>query len=99
MPKVLVDKLVRGMKLSRPVTNESGMILLGEGTELTDSLIERLVAMNVESVHIEAASGPAKTKAELFHELDARFKKTEHEPCMGLLKRIIHDQIEKMDIL
>ncbi len=97
MPKILVDKLMPGMKLSKPVKNESGMILLAEGTELSASLIERLAAMGVESVNIDAVEAPVKPKAVMLSELDSRFKKTESEPYMGLIKKIFKEHIDKLD--
>lgn len=94
MPKIPVSSLKPGMKLSKPVTNDAGMILLGEGTELTNALIERLENMNVGSVSIEGAAVPQKPLEEMLSELDARFKKTENEPNMGLLKKLLKEHIE-----
>ncbi len=96
MPKVTVNNLKPGMKLSKPVVNEAGMILLGEGTEITDVLIERLQNMNVSSVFVEGASKPQKPKEEVMAEIDARFKKTENEPHMGMLKRLIKEHVEEL---
>ena len=95
MPKVSVNNLVPGMKLAKPVTNESGMVLLGSGTELTGQQIERLTRMNVEYVQVESTAKPEKSREELLSELDTRFRKTENEPYMGLLKRLFAEQIEK----
>ena len=39
-----VGQLTSGMVLSRPVLNQSGAPLLVAGTELTEGLIERLIA-------------------------------------------------------
>ncbi len=96
MPRVPVDKLKPGMKLAKPVTNPSGMTLLGEGTELTDELIERLNNMNITSVHIEGASKPQKPKEELLAELDARFEKTKDKPYMSTLKKLVREHIEDL---
>ncbi|MBI3592575.1 MAG: hypothetical protein HY099_03730 [Nitrospirae bacterium] len=84
------------MKLSKPVVNESGMIMLGEGTELTDALIERLNNMNVTSVYVEGAAKAEKPKNEVLSGLDARFKKTENEPYMAVLKRLFKEHIEEL---
>ncbi|MCL4537430.1 MAG: hypothetical protein M1610_07560 [Nitrospirae bacterium] len=96
MPKVSVNNLKPGMKLSKPVVNEAGMILLGEGTEITDSLIERLQNMNVSSVYVEGASKPQKSKEDIMAEIDARFKKTENEPHMGMLKKLFKEHVEEL---
>ncbi|MDI6729612.1 MAG: hypothetical protein QMD44_11920 [Thermodesulfovibrionales bacterium] len=96
MPKVTVNNLKPGMKLSKPVVNEAGMILLGEGTEITNALIERLQNMNVSSVFVEGASKPQKPKEEAMAEIDARFKKTENEPHMGMLKKLLKEHVEEL---
>jgi hypothetical protein len=84
------------MKLAKPVRNESGMILLGENTELSDSLIRRLENMNIESVSIIAEAQNEKSPEELLAELGKRFKKTETEPHMGLIKRLFEEHIRGM---
>jgi hypothetical protein len=96
LPKVTVNNLKPGMKLSKPVVNEAGMILLGEGTEITDALIERLQNMNVSSVFVEGASKSQKPKEDAMAEIDARFKKTENELHMGMLKKLLKEHVEEL---
>ncbi|HEX8947323.1 MAG TPA: hypothetical protein VF790_00090 [Dissulfurispiraceae bacterium] len=97
MPKVSIENLKVGMKLSKPVLNDNGMILIVEGTEVTTVLIERLSNMNVAAVSVEGAPQNAKTKEELLAELDARFGKTGGEPYMGLIKKLFRERIEALD--
>lgn len=94
MPKVLISRLKPGMKLAKPVRNESGMILLGENTELTEALIQRLEKMNIENVSIVAEAQNEKSPEEQLAELSARFRKTENEPHMALLKRLFEEHIK-----
>jgi hypothetical protein len=82
------------MKISKPVVNDAGMILLGEGTEITSALIAKLEKMNIASVNVEGSSAPDKSLEEMLTALDARFKKTENEPLMGMLKSILKEHIE-----
>ncbi len=96
MAKVPVDNLKEGMKLSKPVINENGMILLGEGTEITGAVIERLRNMSIGSVTVEGSSQPGKSKDEALAELDVRFRKTENEPYMGILKRLFEERIQEL---
>lgn len=96
MSKVLVENLKVGMKLSKPIVNDAGMVMLGAGTELTRSAIERLGAMNIAAVHVEGSSAPGKSKEHLLSELDARFRKTENEPYMAGLKRLLKEHIEEL---
>ena len=96
MKKVLIEKLKPGAKLAKPVVNDAGMILIGEGTVLSDTHINRLQNMSIGSVFVEGTAGPAKTREEVIAELDARFRKTENEPYMATLKRIMKEVIEGM---
>ena len=93
MPKLNLSDLKPGMRLLKPVTNPSGLVLLTEGLELTEDLIDRLRKMEIESVFVRGSNKPARPKEVLLSELDYRFKKTETEPQMGELKRILADHI------
>jgi hypothetical protein len=93
LPKLLISDLKPGMRLQKPVTNPSGLVLLTEGLELTEGLIDRLRKMEIESVFVRGGNKPARPKEVLLSELDYRFKKTETEPQMGEMKRILADHI------
>ena len=58
MPKLIISDLKPGMRLLKPVTNPSGMVLLTEGLELTEELINRLHKMEIESVFVRGAINP-----------------------------------------
>jgi hypothetical protein len=62
VPKIAPDKLEPGMKLLKPVRNRSGMVLLGEGTELTAELIEKVRDMDADSISIQGISPPFNAK-------------------------------------
>ena len=94
MRKVSVDKLESGMKLAKPVLAASGIALLGEGTELNESKIERIRDMNIAAVFVEGAATQAVSKEEMLNRLDARFKNVEDKPYMGMLKKAVKEHIE-----
>ena len=94
MPKIAPDKLEPGMKLLKPVRNRSGMVLLGEGTELTAELIEKVRDMDADSISIQGISPPSTPKEEILSALDRRFKSIEEEPYMGVIKRALKEHIE-----
>lgn len=96
MSKISIDKLVPGMIIAKPVLNENGMILINEGTELTDTLIERLKTLRVEWINIKGASKPSIPKEEMLATLEKKFKMVENEPYMGQLKRLIKEHIESL---
>jgi len=94
--RIPLSELKVGMVVARAITNESGMVLLSEGTALTESLIVRLGRMDLSHIFIRGASSSDKSKAELLSELDHRFKKTEKEPYMHIIKGVIKARIEEV---
>jgi predicted nucleotidyltransferase len=72
------------------------VVLVGEGVELTDALIKRIKDMGITAVYVEGTTKPKKLKEEVLKELNERFKKTENEPHMYLLKKVIRESIEEM---
>lgn len=96
LPKISVDNIKPGMKLSKPVVNKAGMILLGEKTLITGIIIERLKNTGITSVYVEGDSKPKKPVEEVMSEIDKRFRKTENEPYMYLLKRVLKKHIEEL---
>src|SRR5512139_2794904 len=96
MPKIPVEQLKAGMKLGRPLMNSSGMVLMAEGTELTESRISKIENMGVDSVFIDGPSRPAKPKEDLLDALERRFARTAGNPQMSLIKKAVREHIEAM---
>ena len=94
MRYVSLDKAEDGMKLSRPATNETGVVLLEAGTTLTAPLIRRLLRVGVRSVCI--AGTPDGTDLEqLIAELRRRFDVTRNDPHMALLESLVAEYLEE----
>jgi len=84
------------MKLAKPVENSGGMVLLGENTELTVELIDKIKNMGIDSVYIQGMSKPSVPVEVLLAELDERFRRLECEPYMDVLKNIFRAHIESL---
>ncbi len=93
MSKIALDNLQAGMKLSKAVQNSSGMVLLGENTELTVELIDKIGGMGVDSVYIQGLSKPSMPIEAMMAQLDGKFANIEKEPYMDTLKRVLQDHI------
>jgi len=91
---VTIANLKPGMKLSKPIMNESGMVLLPQGTVLTDAHIRRIENMDLTAVSIEGGNEQRKPKEEVLAEIDARFSLSEDQPLMQMMKRILKEHIE-----
>lgn len=94
MPKIHVDRLSPGMRLSRPLQNSSGMVLMAEGTELTEARISKIENMGVDHVYVDGPSRPVQPKEDLLAALDERFRRVERNPQMAALKKAVRDHIE-----
>ncbi len=95
MARFPVADLTPGMRLSRAVHTDSGMVLIGEGTELTEAHINRLRTMDIESVQVELERRPDKTREEMLAELDERFRKSLDSVYMKRLKKIFVEHIDE----
>jgi hypothetical protein len=96
MSKIALDKLEAGMKLAKPVENSSGMVLLGENTELTVELIDKIKGMSIDSVYIQGMSKPSAPIEVMLSDLDDRFRMVESEPYMDVLKKVFKEHIESL---
>lgn len=96
MRRITIDDMQAGMVVAKPIMNEGGMVMLSEGTTLTDSLISRIGRMELSHIYIVGDAPGAKTCAERLVDLDRRFKKTENEKYMDTIKNAIKSRIEEV---
>jgi hypothetical protein len=86
MQKVPIDLVKPGMVLAKPITNDAGMSLCAEDTELSETIIERLIRMNVSHVTLKGhpvdLGGESKTKEQKVEELKTRFSRVQGDPLM-----------------
>jgi hypothetical protein len=94
MPKIPVDKLEPGMKLARPIVGKNGMVMLGEGTEITEKWIERIRDMEIASIFIDGPAVQMISKEEALANLESRFSLVEGKPLMNAIKKIVQKHIE-----
>jgi hypothetical protein len=95
MPIVSLDKAQVGMRLSKPVANESGVVLLEAGTTLTSQLITGLLNANITSVCIAGTPDRARME-EMLSGLRKRFEKSRHEAHMAMLEELVAEHIEEL---
>jgi hypothetical protein len=94
MPKIPVAKLEPGMKLAKPITTKTGMVMLGEGTELSATWIDRIRDMDITNVFVDGPPIQTISIEEAMANLDARFANVAGKPYMNLIKKIVKEQIE-----
>ena len=96
MARLSPDDLKEGMVLSQPVTNANGAVLLGEGTELTASLIRKIQAMDLDHVSVKGAPQSGVSVEQLLADIDERFKPIEGVQYMDVIKRAVKGHIEEL---
>ena len=96
MPRISVKNLKPKMILSRPVMNEKGTVLLNENTELNETIIEKLRAMNVEFIYIKGDLKPAISREEALSDIDKRFMLIHKQLYADKLKRILIEHTESL---
>ncbi|MDR2861299.1 MAG: hypothetical protein LBV07_01955 [Syntrophobacterales bacterium] len=95
MKKMLINDLEADMVLAKPILRGS-MVILAEGTVLTDTWISRIEDMGIEYIFVEGTMEQAIPLDEALTLLDGRFRLVENEPSMGFLKKIVREHIESL---
>jgi hypothetical protein len=84
------------MVLAKPVVNKNGLVMVSEGTELNDSLIEKIREMDVPGVYVRGMTQPDTPKEDMLALLDKRFNGVEEKPYMALIKQVLKEHIEEL---
>jgi hypothetical protein len=94
MKNIPMDKIEPGMKLAKPILSKAGMVMLSEGTELTEKWIERMQDMGLESILIDAPAEQTISRENAIAQLESRFKLVANQPLMENIKNILKEHIE-----
>jgi len=98
MQKINLDQAQAGMVLARAITNEKGITLCGEGTTLTDSLIERLKKMEIRRIAVEGHpvdDGSEELSPETVREeIMERFRLVRGSPVNSAIMKALLDELE-----
>ena len=93
MQKISIGQATEGMILAKPITNQKGITLCGEGTRLTSGLIRRLSDMEITRIVVEGhpvGNGTEEISPQAFHEiLEERFRYVTHQPVLMAIKEAI----------
>jgi hypothetical protein len=103
MQKISLSVAKPGMKLAKSVLSEKGLLLCGEGVELSEALISRLSNMGIPKITVEGhpvdTGVPEKSPEEQLQDLEKRFEKAVSNPVMKMIKDVFEKRIrEKMGI-
>lgn len=95
MQKIPLNLARPGMVLEKPVLRNNGLVLVAQGTEISDGLLVRLGNMGVNSVTVEGhpvameGESPPKSYQERIDSLDHLFRRYKDDPWMNKMKGFI----------
>lgn len=98
MQKILLAQAKEGMVLGREIETPEGRVLCGKGTELSESILNRLAKMDIVSIFVEGhpvAVPGDKPLVEQMAEIEARFSRVNdiaplHYIKVRLLQQLAH---------
>ncbi len=96
MLKVSVEDVGPGATLAKPITNESGIVLIASGVEVTEPLKRKLTGMGISEVFIAGKRVPDVPKEEFIARVNTSFMKVEENPRMAEMKRALLAHIEEL---
>ncbi len=93
MQRIKVEQAEQGMVIAHSIETPSGQILCAKGTELTETLIERLEKIEITHIFVEGHpvddGKPRKSLDEELSALERRFDSVADDKLMGALKMIV----------
>ena len=98
MQKIPVSKATEGMVLAKAVTRDSGLVLMGEGTALTDTLLQKLHDLEIKNIFVKGkplGSGDEKTLEQLYAELEERFSTVAENKLCSQIKAAVKKDITR----
>ena len=97
MIKMQADKLAPGMRLAKPITNKAGVVLLSEGTELTEKWIDRIQDMELgEAIFVEGKMEMEVPLEAMIAALEKRFHASAGNAKMDIIKRAMERHIRTL---
>ena len=82
------------MKLERPVMNKNGLMMIGEDTELTEVLIEKIRKMDIQVVYVHGASRGASAPRGGAGPAREALQEGGNRAHMDVMKKLLREHIE-----
>ena len=98
MQKIPLEKAAEGMILDKPIVRGNGVVLMGEGTELNEQLIERLKSLDIAKITVKGqplGGEDEKSVEVLIAELEERFTPVSSDRLCVQIMNIIKKDIKQ----
>lgn len=97
MKRISVEHAKPGQVLAQKLQRNDGVLLAGQGAEVTEGLLRMLVRMNVDTIVIEEENKLSPEELEDIYqtrvgELNARFERVMGQPVLAALKTALIDK-------
>lgn len=94
MKRISIDQAQPGQVLAQKLTRGDGVLLAGQGAEVTEGLLRMLSRMNIDSIVIEEEISISPEEIEDIYqnrisELNLRFSRVESQPPLASLKNAL----------
>jgi hypothetical protein len=91
----MIEELLPGMVLVKPVTNVNRLPIVAAGTTLDGFMIERLQRLGLASVYVDGNPEDigGKTLSELEAELEHRFRNVAQDPVQQMILRTLRTHL------
>ncbi|MBQ4133871.1 MAG: hypothetical protein IJD04_09115 [Desulfovibrionaceae bacterium] len=97
MQKIPLKYARAGMVLANPVQRDDGLVLVGPGTELTESILNRLLLSGISTVTVQGNPVPEIDGGDynsLISNLDAMFRNWQGHRFMSALKNVLKNYFQ-----
>lgn len=94
MKKISIDRVKPGMKIVKEIVNEAGMVVVPAGKELTDSLINKLIMMDISHVYVEGEK-ELPPKEDILKGIEKKFIRAEDSKTT-IIKKALLQHIEEL---
>lgn len=99
MQRIPIKFASAGMSLAKPIAREDGMVLVGDGTVLTDSIIDRLKNAEIPSVVVKGRPLPGLASGldlcKVKERLPYLFRKYQGDKLMMTMQNMLTQYLDK----
>lgn len=99
MQRIPIKFASAGMGLAKPVARDDGMVLAGEGTVLTDSIIERLKNAEIPSLVVKGRPLPGLASGMDLNKVKSRmphlFRRHQGDQLMLAMQKMLEQYLDK----
>lgn len=100
MKRIAIENARPGQKLAQKIQRADGVLLAGQGAEVSEGLLRMLARLNIDTIVIEEANQLSPEELEAIFqrrvaEVNARFLRVAEQPVTAAIKKALVDQARR----